>query len=130
MFFIYLFFQSSNEIHYAELALAHNNQHHHGSINHLNHLKKLPPPPAYSHYFDEPSFYAQLDHRSLKSTSSPFPLASLPPTSSTTTSTALNHSSNLTLQHRHGSPNHRPQHLREIVTMRTPLSFTQQESCV
>ncbi|XP_055546897.1 synaptogenesis protein syg-2 isoform X2 [Wyeomyia smithii] len=175
---------SSNEVHYAELALAipHDDN---SNKNHLNHLKKLPPPPAYN-YFDEPTIYAQIDHGSgFKTTStSAFPLIS--PASQVPAQPVLNQSQ-LTLQLQHQDhqsqqqqqqqqqhtpaslpnhhqqttptslqqlhqlhhqqqqqqqqqpqqqqqqqqlPNNNKQYLREIVTVRTPLAFSQQESCV
>ncbi|XP_062564672.1 contactin-4 [Armigeres subalbatus] len=164
----------SNEVHYAELALAipHDDN---SNKNHLNHLKKLPPPPAYN-YFDEPTIYAQIDHGGSNyktSASSQFPLIS--PVSQQPTTPAQQHQSQLTLQlptdhhsSNHSQQQHTPttllqnhtptslqqhqlhqappppapqplhlpnsnnnkQYLREIVTVRTPLAFSQQESCV
>ncbi|XP_065081716.1 synaptogenesis protein syg-2 [Ochlerotatus camptorhynchus] len=173
---------SSNEVHYAELALAipHDDS---SNKNHLNHLKKLPPPPAYN-YFDEPTIYAQIDHggSNYKTSTSPFPLISpvsqqQGPTQQQQQQQSLNQSQ-LTLQlqqqlptdhHSHSQqhtptslqnhhqqhtptslqqpppqlqlhqqqqqqqqqlPNNNKQYLREIVTVRTPLAFSQQESCV
>ncbi|XP_055603290.1 hemicentin-1 isoform X2 [Uranotaenia lowii] len=191
---------SSNEVHYAELALAipHDDN---SNKNHLNHLKKLPPPPAYN-YFDEPTIYAQIDHGgsgggvgvgvgvgvggNYKTSSSPYPLISpvssqmaptvpqqqqqqslnqsqltlplhqqqqqqLPehhPGSQHHTPTSLQHHQSqqqlltptssvaalqqlqLTQQQQQLPPNNNKQYLREIVTVRTPLAFSQQESCV
>ncbi|XP_058446200.1 synaptogenesis protein syg-2 isoform X2 [Malaya genurostris] len=181
---------SSNEVHYAELALAipHDDN---SNKNHLNHLKKLPPPPAYN-YFDEPTIYAQIDHgSSFKASTSPFPLIS-PESQAPLAAQPILNQSQLTLQLQHQDhpnqqqqqqhtptslqnhhhqlqqqqqqqqqqqlptptslqqlqlhqhhpqqqqqqpqqqqlPNNNKQYLREIVTVRTPLAFSQQESCV
>lgn len=177
--------QPSNEVHYAELALAipHDDN---SNKNHLNHLKKLPPPPAYN-YFDEPTIYAQIDHGGTNyktSSTSPFPLISpvsqqqqqqqpttplqlqslnqsqltlqLPTDHHSSsgsshsqqqqhTPTSLQNHTPTSLQQQHHQmhqappppapqplqlPNNNKQYLREIVTVRTPLAFSQQESCV
>ncbi|XP_038121760.1 synaptogenesis protein syg-2 [Culex quinquefasciatus] len=151
---------SSNEVHYAELALAipHDDN---SNKNHLNHLKKLPPPPAYN-YFDEPTIYAQIDHGGstnfkTSAATSPYPLISpvtqpvaIPPVLNqsqltlqlqqqqqqqqqhTPTTLLQNHQQHTptSLQHPQQQPNNNKQYLREIVTVRTPLAFSQQESCV
>lgn len=70
-------------------------------------------PPAYD-YFDEPTIYAQIDHYKTSSSAatSPFPPLISP---SSTISTSLYPAKPFS---------------REIVTIRTPLMYTQQESCV
>ncbi|GAB0088671.1 Immunoglobulin-like domain [Sergentomyia squamirostris] len=72
-------------------------------------------PPAYN-YFDEPTIYAQIDHNYKASTNAAFP-----PIASPSSTAAVAPASTLYPA--------KP-FLREIVTMRTPLVFTQQESCV
>ncbi|KFB40641.1 AGAP001824-PA-like protein [Anopheles sinensis] len=200
----------SNEVHYAELALAIPHDDNSGKTHLNNHLNKLPPPPAYN-YFDEPTIYAQIDHGgSFKPTSggppgapggpsataSSFPLISpvsqhshpphhphshpasghspltLPLTQPDGTAAAVAHQQHQHHQQHHlvqpppaqhtphspttasllqlsqplQPPQHSPlqlpspslqpgsngskQYLREIVTVRTPLAFSQQESCV
>lgn len=88
----------------------------HSSSGTLHKLSKKPP--SYN-YFDEPTIYAQIDHNYKKvPTESPFPpiiQSPNPPPQQTTPS-----SNNL----------YQKPFLREIVTIRTPLMFTQQESCV
>uniref|UniRef100_A0A182N4Z6 Uncharacterized protein n=1 Tax=Anopheles dirus TaxID=7168 RepID=A0A182N4Z6_9DIPT len=195
----------SNEVHYAELALAIPHDDTSGKTHLNNHLNKLPPPPAYN-YFDEPTIYAQIDHGgSFKTVGPPpphpavgasaagnsFPLISpvsqqqhqqqqqhhhhpltlqlqqdatqpaashqhhAPHTPHTPTTASLLQLSQPLAQHHPGaglahsplqlphplpqSPSVPPaingsngskQYLREIVTVRTPLAFSQQESCV
>uniref|UniRef100_A0A182Q6P4 Uncharacterized protein n=1 Tax=Anopheles farauti TaxID=69004 RepID=A0A182Q6P4_9DIPT len=197
----------TNEVHYAELALAIPHDETGGKTHLNNHLNKLPPPPAYN-YFDEPTIYAQIDHGgSFKTVGPPpsvgasatgnsFPLIS-PVSQQQQQQQQHHHHHPLTLQlqqdatqpaassHQHHAPHtphtpttasllqlsqplaqhqgaaaglaHSPlqlpphpllpqspstmpptvnggngskQYLREIVTVRTPLAFSQQESCV
>lgn len=105
-----LFFlqQQNDEVHYAELALVIpkiDKQQQHKNSSTLPHSKK---PPAYN-YFDEPTIYAQIDH--YKTATSPFPPLISPVSQQSTLYPT------------------KP-FLREIVTIRTPLVFAQQESCV
>lgn len=96
-----------DELHYAELSIAMPRC----LPGDTSSLSKKPP--AYD-YFDEPTIYAQIDHYKSTSTAatSPFPPLVSP---SSTISTSLYPT--------------KP-HSREIVTIRTPLMYTQQESCV
>lgn len=109
LFFLFILQQQHDEVHYAELALVipkmDKQQQQHKNSSTLPHSKK---PPAYN-YFDEPTIYAQIDH--YKTATSPFPPLISPVSQQSTLYPT------------------KP-FLREIVTIRTPLVFAQQESCV
>lgn len=94
-------------------------------------------PPAYD-YFDEPTIYAQIDHYKTLSTATVQQLhqqqqqstiinGAMSPTSYAATTTATSPASSSTVS---TSLYPSKTHSREIVTIRTPLIYTQQESCV
>ncbi|KAG4069528.1 hypothetical protein HA402_006894, partial [Bradysia odoriphaga] len=108
----------TDELHYAELSITMPRNNVVTSDTSNLSAKK---PPAYD-YFDEPTIYAQIDHyKTISSTGgggggtpSSQPPSVISPSS--TISTSLQYPS-------------KP-FSREIVTIRTPLIYTQQESCV
>jgi hypothetical protein len=114
-------------------------------------VKKPPQPPAYSAYFDDPAtIYAQIDHCNYnKSSNTSLNNGCLKTsntqnqnllltgnsvgssgciTSSTSTPITAQFSTSYHTQTLPLSSN--KQYLREVVTVKTPLSFSEQESCV
>lgn len=108
--------QQTDELHYAELSITMPRNNVVTSDTSNLSAKK---PPAYD-YFDEPTIYAQIDHyKTISSTGGGGGTPSSQPSvisPSSTISTSLQYPS-------------KP-FSREIVTIRTPLIYTQQESCV
>lgn len=84
-------------------------------------------PPAYN-YFDEPTIYAQIDHYKTVA-ASPFQH----PQQQQQSQQSISPQTTIPLQTASAAvtpQNYQKPFLREIVTIRTPVMFTQQESCV